>query len=253
MNLRSGPGFPALLGLLLLVLAGPAAAQDLCALPAPAGHDRDALRRIVHCQCGPAAAQGLAPPWPCTAVGPDAALLKDLRGDSQYLLIPTARVTGIEDAALLAPGAPNYFAQAWQARGLVGLRLGRGLPRDAVGLAINAAIRRSQDQLHIHLDCLRPELRAALAGATIGAGWAPLGTAWPGWQARRLPGAQDDLAADPFAVLATEIPGARAAMGDWTLLVTQVAAPPGFVLLAGRQPESGNAEHLQDHGCALAR
>ena len=245
----------ALLALLMLLpgWAPPAPAQEICALPAPTGQDRDALRRVVHCQCAPAAAQGLAPPWPCTAITAEAALLKDIRGQGQYLLIPTARVTGIEDPALLAPGAPNLFAEAWRARGLVGLALGRGLPRDAVGLAINAAIRRSQDQLHIHLDCLRPDLRAGLAAATIGAGWAPLGPAWPGWQARRLPGAGDDLGADPFAVLAAEIPGARAAMGDWTLLVTQVAAPPGFVLLAGRQPESGNAEHLQDHGCALGR
>ncbi len=253
MNLRAGPALPALLLLLLLGWAGPAPAQDICAVPAPAGHDRDALWRIVRCQCTPAAAQALAPPWPCTALSRDAALLKDIRGQSQYLLIPAARVTGIEDPALLAPGAPNHFAEAWRARGLVGLALGRGLPRDAVSLAINAAIRRSQDQLHIHLDCLRPDLRAALAEARIGEGWAPLGAAWPGWQARRLPGEGDDLAADPFAVLASELPGARAAMGEWTLLVTQVAAPPGFVLLAGRQPESGNAERLQDHGCALAR
>lgn len=252
MNGRSSPGFPALLLLLLLSLSGRAAARDFCGLPVQPGHDRDALWRIVHCHCTPAAAQGLAPPWPCTATGPDAALLKDIRGQSQYLLIPTARVTGIEDPALLAPGAPNYFAQAWQARGLVGLRLGRGLPGDAVGLAINAAIRRTQDQLHIHIDCVTTELRAALAGVAVDSGWAPLGSAWPGWQARRLPGEGDALAADPFALLAAEMPGAAAAMGEWTLLVTQVAAPPGFVLLAGRQPESGNAEHLQDHGCALA-
>ena len=45
------------------------------------------------------------------------AVLKDLVGAAQYLLIPTARVPGIESLLLLAPEAPNYFADAWRERG----------------------------------------------------------------------------------------------------------------------------------------
>jgi CDP-diacylglycerol pyrophosphatase len=252
---RAAPIVAVLAGLLGVLPGGPALAQASCPVPAPmpGQRDRDALWRIVHCRCTPAALDGLAPPWPCTAMNTDAALLKDLVGETQYLLIPTARITGIEDPALLAPGVPNYMALAWRGRALVGLPLRRGLARDMVGLAVNAAVARTQDQLHIHLDCLRPEVRSALAGAAIGAAWAPLGPALPGWQARRLAGDGDDLGTDPFALMAAELPGAAAGMGHWTLLVTAVADPPGFVALAGRQAETGNAEHLQDHGCAVGR
>ncbi|MET0331942.1 MAG: CDP-diacylglycerol diphosphatase, partial [Dyella sp.] len=41
------------------------------------------------------------------------AILKDHHGPAQYLLIPTARITGIESPLLLRAGAPNYFAAAW--------------------------------------------------------------------------------------------------------------------------------------------
>ena len=64
--------------------------------------------------------------------------------------------------ALLKVHSENYFADAWQAREYVSGALHEVLPRDDIGLAINSLRGRSQDQLHIHIDCIRPDVRAAL-------------------------------------------------------------------------------------------
>ena len=64
-------------------------------------------------------------------------VLKDINGVAQFLLIPTARISGIEDPAILASDAVNYWAPAWQARSFVEDRLHKTLPRNAVALAIN--------------------------------------------------------------------------------------------------------------------
>jgi len=44
------------------------------------------------------------------------------------LLLPTARISGIEDPALLAPDSVNYFAVAWKERSELERRLGKALP-----------------------------------------------------------------------------------------------------------------------------
>ena len=103
------------------------------------------------------------------------AVLKDLVGETQFLLIPTARSSGIDDPAILAPTAPNYFAAAWRAKSFVDERAGVELPRQWMSLAINSAYARSQNQLHIHVDCVRPDVHDALTehGSAVGPAWAP--------------------------------------------------------------------------------
>src|SRR6202020_334540 len=131
----------------------------LFAINAPARADPNALWRIVHGECVPHVEAGLGPK-PCGRVDLDGgveqgvAILKDLVGVSQMLAIPTRRITGIEDPQMLAPNAPPVFAVAWGAKSLVEERLHRTLPRDAVGLAINSKWARTQEQLHVHVDCL---------------------------------------------------------------------------------------------------
>ena len=96
--------------------------------------DRDALWKIIDGGCVPGAASGAMPP-PCTRVEMPAgrefgwAVMKDRRGVLQYLLLPTARISGVESPELLQPGAPNFFAQAWHARDLLDQLNGRPLPR----------------------------------------------------------------------------------------------------------------------------
>ncbi len=217
--------------------------------------DPDALWKIVDGRCVPHARGGN--PAPCVQVDADDAVLKDIEGATQFLLIPTARIPGIESAALLAPGAPNFFAAAWDARRYVDQVVGHPLPRDAFALAINPPSARSQNQLHIHIDCIQPAVRAALDTFPIGADWAmlPAPIAGQRYAAIRLPG--EALGRNPFVVLADGIAGAREAMGLYTLVLVGNADPAagdGFILLAGRVgPDgAGHGEDLEDHRCAVA-
>ena len=225
----------------------------------------NALWQIVHGQCVPEQQRHRALTPPCVAVNPPGgyAVIKDRTGATQFLLIPTARVTGIESPALLAPHAVNYFAEAWQMRGLVEKALGRPMPRDTLSLAVNSELSRSQNQLHIHIDCIRPDVRAALDDelTKIGSRWTPLDIWLFGhhYSAMRLAGTS--LAGhDPFALLAHGIQGAAADMGHYTLVVvgtTLAGNVPGFVILADHaDPAHGDnagGEELQDHACALGR
>jgi CDP-diacylglycerol pyrophosphatase len=227
--------------------------------------DRMVLWRIVHDQCV-VDQKDKGAPAPCVFVdisaGEDSgvAILKDINGIAQHLAIPTRRVGGIESAEVLDPGSPNYWRAAWAARRYLDLRLSRPLPRDAVGLAINAATRRSQDQLHIHVDCVAPDVRDALAAyrANLSADWHVLPFPLEGrrYWARRLDSA--DLSdAEPFRLLADGVVGAKGDMAEETLVAigaTFAAAVPGFVLLADHaDPEAGgHGEDLLDSRCAVA-
>jgi CDP-diacylglycerol pyrophosphatase len=222
---------------------------------AGAADDPNALWRIVHEQCVPHRAR-FGTPLPCAAVDESAgySILKDRNGASQFLLIATARVSGIEDPAILAPDAPNYWLPAWDATRLVQALLGRALPRESLSLAINSAPRRSQNQLHIHVDCVSVGVRDALRahGAEIGTDWKPLAVPLAGHAYRALrvqtlaqPGAT------PFQLLA-KLPEARTDMAPESLVVVGAvfgAGESGFYLLETR---AGPGEELQDHGCAVA-
>src|SRR4029077_7790480 len=103
------------------------------------------------------------------------AILRDPRGGTQFLLIPTARISGIESPIVRGPHATNYFADAWELRNHIGAALHQTLPRDDIGLAINSAVSRSQDQLHIHFSCIRADIWETLHEheREIGNQWAP--------------------------------------------------------------------------------
>ena len=245
------------ISLLLLLAGGGAQAAD-----------PDALWKLVHDRCVPDQLQH-GDPSPCARVDLSAGedngyiLLKDLVGATQFLLIPTARITGIESPAILAPGAANYFAAAWRGRSLVEQQAGRKLPRDWLSLAINSEIGRSQNQLHIHIDCVRTDVREALSrhGGEIGTGWAPFPEPLAGHAYDAIAVSGDALdAINPFFVLADGIADARRDMGRRTLVVVgaiMADGEPGFIILADHadaaagDPASG--EELQDHGCALLR
>jgi CDP-diacylglycerol pyrophosphatase len=228
-----------------------------------AGGDRSALWKIVHGQCLPND-QAHHDPAPCVRVDRNVGyvILKDRAGVAQFLLLPTRRISGIESPALLALRASNYWADAWRNRTYVALAAKHNLAWDAVGLAVNSSLSRSQDELHIHIDCLQPDVRALLAAhaAEIGRRWAELSFDLHGerYVARRLAAA--DLAKqNPFGLLACGVPGTRQNMARETLVVAGVTfAPgnPGFVLLAARaDPAKGRYAHgdaLLDRSCALA-
>jgi CDP-diacylglycerol pyrophosphatase len=238
-----------------------AAGLALAALPARA--DSDALKKIVIGQCVPHQQAGRGPA-PCAEVDLKGgfAVLKDKRGNTQFLLIPTKVVTGIEDRQTLAPGAPNYFAAAWAARRFTEKQAGKPIPRDDIGLSVNSAYGRSQNQLHIHIDCIRPEVRQALKDndSRIGNVWAVLDADLAGhrYRAMRLDGAE--LERNPFRVLSEGDEEAGAGMGRETLTVVGAVFPdgkPGFYLLADRANietmDTASSETLLDHDCAVLK
>ncbi|AGB23783.1 CDP-diacylglycerol pyrophosphatase [Mycobacterium sp. JS623] len=235
---------------LIVLTAGVTAAQ--------ANADPNALWTIVHDQCVPdQLASG--DPAPCARVDIGAgeqrgsAVLKDLVGATQFLLIPTERIPGIESPTLLEPDAPNFFAAAWDARSFVNARAGIDIPRDWMSLAINSAVARSQNQLHIHIDCVRADIRETVNRriADVGPDWAPFPEPLRGhpYQAMAVEGDTFDVT-NPVQLLAKRADD----MGLETLVVIGAYLPdgrPGFVLLASRaDPAAGNpgaGEELQDH------
>jgi CDP-diacylglycerol pyrophosphatase len=237
---------------------------------APAGAhaaDPSALWKILNGKCVPHE-QAQRDPSPCASV--DLAegvekgfvVLKDINGVAQFLVMPTARISGIEDPAILDPHATNYWDAAWRARYFVEERVKTSLPRDAIALAINSSVGRSQDQLHIHVDCIRPDVRETLAANLdkIGGAWTPFPVPLAGhsYQAIRIDHETLD-GINPFRVLVDGDPSTGGDISMHTLVLvgeTFADGSKGFVLLDDHAnlaaADHASGEELQDHTCAVA-
>ncbi|MGB6449249.1 MAG: CDP-diacylglycerol diphosphatase [Steroidobacteraceae bacterium] len=225
------------------------------------GVGRNQLRLIVQQQCVPDWLK-THDPAPCITLsmrgaGPTAsgfALLADQKGGAHFLLIPIQSITGIESPALRATGTLNFFDAAWKARGVLDTVVGRPVAREITGLAVNSIWARSQDQLHIHIGCLRRFVYDALRvnADRIGATWSPMTMRGFRYQAIRINGRNLD-STNPFKLLADSLPGAKDAMAQFTLFVAGMDFKdgPGFLALAGRYVPG--TETLLDSSCALAR
>ena len=215
--------------------------------------------------CVPHAEAGQGP-RPCESVDlaggvtEGVAILKDLVGVAQMLAIPTRRISGIEDPQMLAPDAPPVFADGWRARALVEARLDHPLPREAVALALNSQWARSQDQLHVHVDCVAKPVAAALADyrPALDGNWRAMTVPLAGriYFARRLDSA-DLGGAAPIRLLVEGLEGAKANLGAYSLAAVGATfdGKPGFILLADSfsLEGGGHAEDIQDHNCAIAQ
>ena len=243
------------------------AAVSLAVLSAAAWqvwHSRSALWRIVSTSCVPAASSGgtgrCAEVALSTGVDTGHVVFKDRNGPLQYLLMPTRPVTGIEDPFLLSAGAPGYWAEAWRAKRWMDTAQGRPVPREAVAITVNSAWARSQGQLHLHVSCVRPDLRAFLASlpASRNDAWTPIPGGWQGhpYEVRRLMAATLD-GQDLFKDTARDHPDD---MGRQALaaIAARIDGQDGFWLL--RTHLDGSALWLgaiegdvQDHACGEVR
>lgn len=220
--------------------------------------DSDALWKIVNLRCVPSQ-QATGTSEQCTAVDLNKryAILKDIVGRSQYLLIPTDRISGIESPRVLDVHAQDYWADAWASRHYVEKSVKRSLPDNQLGLEINSAFRRSQQQLHIHIDCMRGDVSNALARHAHDA---------PGtWRWDTLNGNRYRImrvtaltqVSDPFRLVARDNKGADA-MATQTILVTGAgssAEQDGWLVVnSGTEVDngSGTAEGLLDRACRVA-
>lgn len=95
----------------------------------------------------------------------DYVIIKDnsVRKPQSYLIIPTKRVTGIEDGLITQAPVVDFWQYGWAQS-----RTYPGYPPADTAMAINSAHSRTQNQLHIHISCVRPAVRKALDQAEIG-------------------------------------------------------------------------------------
>jgi CDP-diacylglycerol pyrophosphatase len=185
---------------------------------------------------------------------------EDARKPHSYMLIPTRRITGIEDRELFEPKAQNYFEAAWGVRSFVEESVGARLTRDTLGLAVNSLYDRSQNQLHIHIDCVRPEIRSILREKeeTLTAVWSNLYLPPPDHPYEVMKIEREELdGANPFKLLAEGIPDAKEHLGLETLVLIGAElknGKPGFYLLSSRHTDEFRAhgEDLLDPRCKLA-
>ncbi|UII69001.1 CDP-diacylglycerol diphosphatase [Pseudomonas sp. HN11] len=216
----------------------------------------DALWHIVSQQCVPNQQQQHKPD-PCLAVDLDRGyvLFKDRNGPLHDLLMPADKVTGIEDVALGRQLLPHYFAQAWQHRRVLSDGLKKPIADQFISVAINSRYGRSQNQLHVHIACLRPDVYIALNQQTLDEQWRTLPVQLMGhtYNARILSAADAEVH-DPLAVLRDYVDARGDSMSQYSLLMTP-RADGNFVLLSThvmlRELNLGSAGELQDYRCDL--
>lgn len=216
----------------------------------------NALWQIISQKCVPNMAKS-GNPAPCQQVNTAQGYvtLKDLNGPLQFLLMPIEKITGMESPIILEPTTPNLFAAAWQQRSLLAKKRGATIDDSALSLAINAQYGRSQNQLHIHISCLRPDIRQQLDNMT-----ARLNEQWQSATLRkhhyliRTLSTAELAQQSAFIRLAEEVPNARSEMGKYGLAL--VALSDGRLALLALERNwlklnSGSAEELQDHQCQI--
>ncbi|MGB8663804.1 MAG: CDP-diacylglycerol diphosphatase [Serratia inhibens] len=221
--------------------------------------NQDALWQIVSQQCVPNQQQNNDPD-PCLRVDlkEGYVLFKDSKGPYHDLAMPTEKISGIESQELQTEQAPPYFSQAWGNRSHISTEMGKPLKDSWLSLAINSKYGRSQNQLHIHIACLRQDVYKQLGEQAkhIDQNWRPLAEKLVGHQylARKLVGV-DLTKEDPFRLLQQYVAGQGDNMANYGLALA--VTPEGeMILLANRLKLTdlnlGSAGEIQDYQCSVA-
>lgn len=199
--------------------------------------------------------------FPCLTVDlgdkdrPGSAVLRAPGEPTHIVVMPTDTVIGLEAPVLRGARGVAYWRAALTARHFVSDELKGRVPEGEVALAVNSARGRSQDQLHIHLDCLRPKVVEALNthGRGVGANWKPFPVPLAGdrFLAMRVRAAEAETF-NPFVAL-TRLPGRKdLTRTSFAAVATRPDDPePGYLLLAYRAPLA-SAEDVMDHACTIA-
>ncbi|MGB7802688.1 CDP-diacylglycerol diphosphatase [Buttiauxella sp.] len=223
-------------------------------------HHPDALWRIVSEQCVPHQRDNQSSA-PCAKVDLQSGyvLLKDINGPLQYLLMPTAKISGMESPELLDAKTANFLWLAWQQRNVMSVRRGAQVPDDVISLTINSETGRSQNQLHIHISCLRADVREQLNqyANTLNTDWQtfPVSLAGNPYIARKVTPAEFSQHS-PFMMLAAEVAQARENMGRYSLAMAKLKDGEWIALATERnllRLNLASAEQLQDHDCGLLK
>lgn len=134
----------------------------------------------------------------CLVTGQDFTIIKSLGTRYHYLFVPVTVIAGIESPEFWTTGYPAWFQKAWRFRHIAAPWLGNGVAAEKLGIAINSLPRRTQDQLHIHINCIRKDVQDEINSAAFSKTWAPITLQSSGGQTFKgiaLPGSNipDDL------------------------------------------------------------
>jgi len=178
------------------------------------------------------------------------AVINSTHSPTEFLIVPAVQVAGVESPAARSTAGARLWQLAWDERHRVDHVLGRALPRTAVGLAVNSAGTRTQDQLHIHLECVSAKVQRRLASQ------AP---ALPGpWTAlpKKLAGSHYFIKTVASANLSqinvleevANLPGATMSNASVAAIGAVLAdGQDGFYLLVNF--DNVSSERLLDHSC----
>jgi CDP-diacylglycerol pyrophosphatase len=216
--------------------AGTACLQDvLC------GNDSDKSPQLWRTakSCREAHHSGMPMPPECHGTTDTYVVLKGRPStDHNFLLVPTRRVKGIECPYIWSASAPHYWLHAWeqaQPGGAGPVRYAGG-----IGLGINSAQTRQQDQLHIHMAGILSGVQGQLDAATNitadPAKWADSIVSVAGIEHKKtnhryyrvLHAANLDH--NLFALVRDNVPAARKDMSVQTIIVTKRSGGGFYVL-----------------------
>lgn len=217
---------------------------------------RDALWVVVR-SCL-VAKETIGSPFPCLEVErpsggkPGYAVIRAPGSSTHVIVTPTVKIEGMEDPQLQQGDAGTYWRAALVARRFVTESAGDRVPLSSVGLAVNSNRTRSQDQLHIHAECVAPRVLAAVRdqAAEMGRDWRVLNHPVDGDRVfgRRMSEAQMS-AGNLFADLGA-VPGARGDLSGMTVLVVASRPEPGADLLAiATRTRRRSIERMFDESC----
>jgi CDP-diacylglycerol pyrophosphatase len=188
--------------------------------------------------CGQAHRSGKPIPPECHGTTDTYVVLRGGPSDHNFLLVPTRRVKGIECPYIWSASAPNYWLHAWEQAQPGGA--GPVKYKAGIGLGINSAQARQQDQLHIHMAGILSDVQGQLGAAkNITADpkkWADSIVSVKGFEGgkanhryyRVLHAATLDH--NLFALLRDNVPAAKKDMSKQTIIVTKRAAGGFYVL-----------------------
>lgn len=220
---------------------------------------RGALWQVVR-TCA-IAAQTVGVPFPCEQVtlasddAPGSAIIKSPLHRTEFLLMPLEAAAGVESPAVRGDDSSLLWQRAWETRSMVEARLGRDLPRTSIALVVNSGIARSQDQFHIHVDCVAPsvERKLALYGPKEEGRWQLFRQTLMGQRYWVKAVDKPDLdTTNVIGLIAAGLPRARDAMYRVNVVVVGAelaGGRPGFYILANS--DKAAAERLMDHSCAM--
>jgi CDP-diacylglycerol pyrophosphatase len=178
-------------------------------------------------------------------------ILKDNAPQKQqgYLLIPVEPITGVEDEKIFSAPYIDLWSSAW-----LWSEKYPGRPPAATGLALNSALARTQNQLHIHISCILPDVTKALWKKKISpdpnhATSIQLGPNRTTYRAVAVPTL--DGANSPFTIARTIAQSTKTEMREQGIAVVRGKKSNGFYVLDTTE-NRGGAEELLNQTCASA-